>query len=326
MSCFRLFRATRAAVLALAVLALACGNARALDKLIVGRSIGSAITFTPLEIGTQAGIWKQNGLDLQVISFGGDAQLQQALIANTVEVGLGSGPALAFVAKGVPVKGIGAFGGRPYNLCLVVAKGSGVKSLAGLKGQRIGVTTLGSLTHWLVLETSRRNGWKGSDALVPVPLGPPAAQLAAMTRGQISGRVTTVEQGYTDEADGVGHIELNYGDLLNAFITHVFFARNDVIAHNPEVLRRFLRGWLQTLQYMKEHEAESVQFASKTLNLRPEIVTKSFPYVMATLSTDLTFDPGALAVLSRSFVELGILPKQPDMAQLYTNQFIPARR
>jgi hypothetical protein len=48
--------------------------------------------------------------------------------------------------------------------------------------------------------------------------------------------------------------------------------------------------------------------------------------VMATLSTDLTFDPGALAVLSRSFVELGILPKEPDMAQLYTNQFIPARR
>jgi NitT/TauT family transport system substrate-binding protein len=314
---------TRVAVLA--TLVLSFGHAHALDKLIVGRSIGSAITFTPLEIGTRAGIWQRNGLDLQVISFGGDAQLQQALIANTVQVGLGSGPALAFVVKGVPVKGIGAFGKRPYNLCLAIATNSGVKSLAGLKGKRIGVTTLGSLTHWLVLETSRRNGWKGSDALVPVPLGPPAAQLAAMTRGQISGRVTTVEQAYTDEVDGVGHIELNYGDMLDAFITHVFFARNDVIAHDPEVLRRFLQGWVQTIEYMKAHQAESIQTASKVLNLRPEIVTKSFPYVLATLSTDLTFDPGALAVLSRSFLELGILPKQPDMTQLYTNQFIPAR-
>lgn len=312
-------------LIVLAAVVLFSGQSQALDKLIVGRSIGAAITFTPLEIGTQAGIWQRNGLDLQVISFGGDAQLQQALIANTVQVGLGSGPALAFVAKGVPVKGIGAFGGRPYNLCLVIATNSGAKSLADLKGKRIGVTTLGSLTHWLVLETSRRNGWKGSDALIPVPLGPPAAQLAAMTRGQISGRVTTVEQGYTDQVDGVGHIELNYGDLLNAFITHVFFARNDVIAHDPEVLRRFLQGWVQTLEYMKTHQPESVQTAAKVLNLRPEIVTKSFPYVLATLSTDLTFDPNALAVLSRSFLELGILPKQPDMTQLYTNQFIPAR-
>lgn len=317
--------ATRAAVAAVAALVLSFGKAHALEQLVVGRSIGSAITFTPLEIGTQAGIWKQNGLDLKVISFGGDAQLQQALIAHTVQVGLGSGPALAFVAKGVPVKGIGAFGGRPYNLCLVIASNSGVKSLAGLKGKRIGVTTLGSLTHWLVLETSRRNGWKGSDALVPVPLGPPAAQLAAMTRGQISGRVTTVEQGYTDEVDGDGHIDLNYGDMLNAFITHVFFARNDVIASNPDVLRRFLHGWVQTIGYMKEHKDESVQTASRVLNLRPEIVLKSYPYVVATLSTDLTFDPSALAVLSRSFVELGILPKQPDMSQLYTNQFIPAK-
>lgn len=297
-------------------------SAKAVDQLIVGRSVASAITFTPLEVGAEEGIWQRNGLQLRVISFSGDAQLQQALIANTVQIGLGSGPALAFVAKGVPVKAIGAFGGRPYNLCLVIASQSGRVSVDALKGQRVGVTTLGSLTHWLVLETSRQKGWTGRDALIPVPLGTPAAQIAAMSRGQIMGHVTTVEQGFADELAGSGHITLYYGDRLQDFITHVFFARNDVVANEPQQLRRFLAGWQETVEYMKGHKDQSIRIASKVLNLSPEIVTKSYPYVMATLSTDLTFNPRALDVLARSFVELGIVSSVPEMSKLYTNEFL----
>jgi hypothetical protein len=37
------------------------------------------------------------------------------------------------------------------------------------------------------------------------------------------------------------------------------------------------------------------------------------------------FDPKALKALSRSFVELGILDKEPDMATLYTTQFLPIK-
>jgi len=302
------------------------GSAHALDQLVVGRSTATAITFTPLEIGEHAGIWKKNGLSLKIISFSGDAQMQQALTAGTVEVGLGSGPALAFMAKGVPARAIGAFGGRPYDLCLVIAAGSGIKSVEGLKGQKIGVTSLGSLSHWLVLETSRRYGWKGKDALVPVPLGTTRAQLAAMSRGQISGHVTTSLQGFTHEAAGTGRVALNFGELLTDFITHVFFARNELIGARPDVARRFLVGWRETVAYMREHQDESIRLISKSLNLKPEILAKSYPYVMATLSNDSHFDPKALSVLSRSFVELGILPQEPDMSRLYTSQFLSAAR
>jgi hypothetical protein len=35
------------------------------------------------------------------------------------------------------------------------------------------------------------------------------------------------------------------------------------------------------------------------------------------------FEPKALAVLSRSFVEMKILPAEPDMSKLYTEAFLP---
>ena len=37
------------------------------------------------------------------------------------------------------------------------------------------------------------------------------------------------------------------------------------------------------------------------------------------------FDAKALAVLRRSFVEMKILPTEPDMSKLYTEAFLPAK-
>ena len=44
---------------------------------------------------------------------------------------------------------------------------------------------------------------------------------------------------------------------------------------------------------------------------------------MPMFSDDGRFDPKALAVLRHSFVELGLLPTEPDMSKLYTENFLP---
>jgi hypothetical protein len=47
---------------------------------------------------------------------------------------------------------------------------------------------------------------------------------------------------------------------------------------------------------------------------------------MPVFSTDGKFDARALATLSRSFVELELLPSEPkDMRRLYTEEFLPKR-
>ena len=44
---------------------------------------------------------------------------------------------------------------------------------------------------------------------------------------------------------------------------------------------------------------------------------------MPMFTDDGHFDPKALAVLRRSFVEMKILPAEPDMSKLYTEAFLP---
>ena len=76
--------------------------AQAQTKVRVGQPQPGTFQFAPLQVGTAAGIFKKHGIDLEVISFGGGPRVQQAIAANSIDIGIGSGPELAFVAKGAP--------------------------------------------------------------------------------------------------------------------------------------------------------------------------------------------------------------------------------
>src|SRR3990172_8897694 len=71
-------------------------GASAADKIRVGKSVSQPLAFAPLDIGLEKGIWAKHGLDVEILIFAGDAKLQQAFIARSVEFGIGSGPAMGF--------------------------------------------------------------------------------------------------------------------------------------------------------------------------------------------------------------------------------------
>ena len=119
-----IFAATVAVVSMIAVAA----PASALEKLRTGKAIALPFDFTPLDIGMAKGFFQKHGLELEISSFAGSAKLQQALAADAIDLGLGSGPELAFVAKGAPVLGICAYAG-PVNLMMVVRPDAGINSV-----------------------------------------------------------------------------------------------------------------------------------------------------------------------------------------------------
>ena len=67
------------------------------------------------------------------------------MAADSLDISLGSGPAMAFIAKGSPVQAIAAMAGPPLDLMIVV-RPDGPKSAAELKGKKISVSTVGGLT------------------------------------------------------------------------------------------------------------------------------------------------------------------------------------
>src|SRR5262249_55342108 len=140
-------RLSRLLLCALAMLWVA--NAQAAEKLRVGKAVAFAWTFTPLDVGIQMGIFAKHGLEVEASAFAGDAKLQQPLVSDSIDIGIGSGPGMAFMAKGVPAKAVAAMAGVPRNMAVMVGYNSSIKTVDDLKGKKLGVTTAGSLTDWI---------------------------------------------------------------------------------------------------------------------------------------------------------------------------------
>jgi ABC-type nitrate/sulfonate/bicarbonate transport system substrate-binding protein len=311
-----------AAAVAALVVAVAAAPASALGELRVGKAIALPFDFTPVDIGMSKGFFQQHGLTLDISSFAGSAKLQQALGADAIDIGLGSGPELAFVAKGNPVLGICAYAG-PVNLMMVVRKDAGINSIADLKGKRISVSTVGSLTDWVTRELSRQQGW-GNDGIVITPLGTNEAQVAALRAKETDGLAVDPAGAFELEEKGVGKIMVRYATVAPVFINHVAYATDKLIAAHPEQIKEFLAAWFETVAWMKANKDETVKLAAPIMHTSVEIGARDYDETMPTFSDTGKFEPAALKVLARSFVQMGALPSEPDMSKLYTEKFLPA--
>jgi NitT/TauT family transport system substrate-binding protein len=105
----------------------------------------------------------------------------------------------------------------------------------------------------------------------------------------------------------------------------VAVAHNDVIRARPDAVRRFLAAWFDSIAFMRANKAATVVVQVELQEIEADIANRTYDEVIPEFSLDGRFNPKALAALSRSFVELDYLPKEPDMTALYTEEFLPKR-
>jgi ABC-type nitrate/sulfonate/bicarbonate transport system substrate-binding protein len=297
-------------------------SSSAAETLRVGKAGREAFSFVPVDVGAQVGIFKKHGLDLEISSFGGEAKLQQGMAADSVDIALSSGPGLAFIVKGSPIKGIAAMAGPPLLFALMVRTDDAVKTVADLKGKKVGVSTVGSVTSWIVSEVSRQNGW-GFDGVTQVPIGDDATRIAALRTKSIDAAIVNLAVALNFVQRGEGRVLLRFNDLLKDFHVHVIFATDKAIAAKPDKLRDFLKGWFETIAFMRANKPETVRIAKDIMGTDEATAGMIYDELMPMFSDTGKFEPKALAVLSRSFVEMKTLPSEPDMKTLYTEAFLP---
>jgi ABC-type nitrate/sulfonate/bicarbonate transport system substrate-binding protein len=288
----------------------------------VGKAQANQFAFIPADVGADTGIFKKHGIDVEISNFGGDAKEMQALIAGSLDIALGGGPALATIVKGVPMKAVAAEANAPNTIMLVVLKDGPVKTVTDLKNRIVSVSTAGSLTYWLTQQLSRAQGW-GDDGIKITPLGSADAQIAALKTHQIDGVTTDSVSVYRFVETGDGRILEKFGESIKDFHVHLIYASDALIASKPEALKAFLTGWFETIAYMRDHRLETIDIAVRHTGVSPGVAAAGYDDTMPILSTDGRFSPKALAVLAKSFVELNTLPAEPDMSKLYTEAFLP---
>jgi NitT/TauT family transport system substrate-binding protein len=207
-------------------------------------------------------------------------------------------------------------------MTLIVAKDGPVKTVADLKGQLVSISSPGGVPEWLVRQLSQHEGW-GPEGIKMIGLGADSAQIAAIRTGQVVGMPNDIGVATKLEDQGVVRILVRFGDIVPTFIMHVIFATDDSIQKRPDDLKKFLAGWFETIRFMGANKAEVVRIGATVTGVTPEVESRVYDAVMPMFSLTGRFDPKATAILAKSFVDLKLLPTEPDMTKLYTEKFLP---
>ena len=113
--------------------------------------------------------------------------------------------------------------------------------------------------------------------------------------------------------------------LVKDFHMQIIFATDKVIAEKPQAVRAFMAAWLETIAFAKANKEKTCSIIQQVLGFHPDVLNSTYDRVINVYSTDGKFNPRALAVLARSYVELKLLDREPDMTKLYTEEFLPKK-
>lgn len=299
-------------------------QAEAADKIRAGKAINVIWAMVPVDIGAEEGIFTKYGVEVEVSTMSGDAKLQQALISGSVDVGLAGGSSMVFAVKGSPIHGIAAIAGAPRNFSVTVAADSTINTVADLKGRLLSVATSGSFPEWLIKRLATKEGW-GPGGIRTTALGGFEASSAAMQTHQVDGFMGATEAGYMLEEKRVGKIVVNMESYVPRFHNHVLIARNALIDEHPDIVERFLKGYFASVAFMKANRDKTIEISSRVMHMSTNVISKTYDYEIAMLSSDGAFDPGAIEVLKDSYVEMGLLSERPRDEQLLTTKFVPVK-
>ena len=308
----------------LLALGLGCLQANAADKIRLGKAQGGAWTFLPANVGLTQGLFARYGLDVEMVDLAGDAKLQQAFAASSIDIGLGSGPGLAFAAKGSPAIGVAAFAGAPRNMSATVLINSPITSVDQLKGKLVSASTVGSLSDWLAKQMAIEKGW-GPDGIKTIALGAIANSVSALVTHQTDGAILATEASFQLEEQKKSRFLVGMDKFAPHFITHVVYAQRELVASDPQVIERFLKAFFASIALVKSNKQMTSDLAVQVLNQSPAVANRTYDYEVSMLLDDGRFDPQAVDVLRQSFVDMGTLDSKPSADQLFTTQFLPVR-
>lgn len=228
---------------------LAATPVSAADKLKIAVGQREIWHGAPAALGERAGIFRKHDLDLDLLFTSGSGETMQATIAGSVDIGVAAGTfgVMGAYAKGAPIRIIGAESTGEDAYWYVRAE-SPVKSMADMKGRTMAYSTNGSSTH--------------ANALAFVELYKVDARLVAT--GGFPATFTMVMSGQIDagwsappyamEALRKGEIRVIVRSaelpLVKGHTVRVLIANKADLDGRPDVYRRFMRAYRETVDWM----------------------------------------------------------------------------
>ena len=209
----------------------------------------------PLYMGDDAGVFKKQGLNLELVFIPGGSVSLQALIGKSLDLLLTGGPPVVNAyLQGAKIKIIGGVVNLlPYMFVVT----TGIRSGEQVKGKKIGISRFGSNTDYVVRLALNQFGVTPNDVQI-IQVGGSQARLVALKAGAIQATVLSPEEALVAQKMGF-NVLFDFIEKGIEFPHVNFVARDDYLETQPQTVRSFMRAYLDAVRYYKTHRAEAVK-------------------------------------------------------------------
>ena len=252
-----------------------------LKTVTMARTTGS-IGMVPLEFGINRGYFKRQGLDVQLITV----RQSDVIIAATVNGDLNFmdiiPTAILASVRALPIRTIAVvLKSAPY----VLVGQPNLRSPGELKGKKIGVSSVGGMSAYLVREIIARSGLNPDRDVTFLAIGGTAARSAALFGGTIDAALVVAPDNYPLERKGYQRLLLA-SDYVNYPLSGVA-GSVDFLAKNKPVAISFLKGLLEGAKFVRQNRSDSVNFIKTYLKVPDDEAEKSYDFLIKEMPQDL---------------------------------------
>lgn len=280
-------------------------------------------------IAQEAGLLQKYNLDFRLVFIASSGMVTAAMLGGDADISLtgGVGNVRAYVQGATDLVFIG---GVKNVMTQSILAGKSITRPEELKGKKIGVTRIGSNTHYFTIQALRRSGMEPGRDFSFIQTGGDPENLAALLSGGIDAATLTAPSDAVALAQGYHYVV--YGpDLRIPYAATAFVGLRSGIAKRPQVIGQFMQVMAEAAKILHTDREFTYKVLGKQLRvndrkvldaaynaeikaLEPRLVIKD-EAIQAILDEVSQVDPRAKKVKPQDLIDRRLLDEMEKSGQ-----------
>ena len=281
------------------------------------------INCLPWFVAKEAHIYEKNGIDVDLVFIGASSALFQSMLSGAADMAGSGGPSIiSNVLQGGDIIHVTAMVPRFTQSIMVKPE---IKKPEDMKGKKIGVSRLGTVTHF-ALQTAL-DGYGVKNVTILQMGGQPEA-VAGLVRGSVDGAVISPPYNFQLKKQGYNEL-VSPNDLqkLTEFITNGIVARRLVVEKDKDSLIRLIKSTAEAIKLITTDREFTKKVITKWMPLKDtDLLEQAYRFATENYSREGTVPEGALRAMVKQMVQSNLIDAKmaanTPLTAYYDNRYV----
>ena len=281
------------------------------------------INCLPWFVAKEARIYEKNRIDVDPVFIGASSALFRSMLSGAADMAGSGGPSIiSNVLQGGDIIHVTAMVPRFTQSIMVKPE---IKKPEDMKGKKIGVSRLGTVTHF-ALQTAL-DGYGVKNVTILQMGGQPEA-VAGLVRGSVDGAVISPPYNFQLKKQGYNEL-VSPNDLqkLTEFITNGIVARRSVVEKDKDSLIRLIKSTAEAIKLITTDREFTKKVITKWMPLKDaDLLEQAYRFATENYSREGTVPEGALRAMVKQMVQSNLIDAKmaanTPLTAYYDNRYV----